>query len=171
MAITAVDRQLASVQAVIERHRLDRLIADAQILRRGVIRDSRRRDAAEQEHEDNDLQRQRVRGLWKNLRHESGWRTGLTQTRERPAITRQPRPDDRIVMLQGQTEIAMGAAFIRGSPELKAFLATRHRPPLRPQLQRRNRGNRWRDGAFISLREYLGKYSGGGNEAAQLGKK
>jgi hypothetical protein len=70
MAVPAVHTKLTRVQTVIKGNRLDRRIADPQVGGRGVIRNASRRDAAQDAKEDEDLQRQSVRGFRKYLGHD-----------------------------------------------------------------------------------------------------
>jgi len=57
------------VQLVAVRHRLDRRITDARVLRRRVVGGRRRQHAHEDKEENDDLERQLVSRLRKDLRH------------------------------------------------------------------------------------------------------
>lgn len=57
MAVTAINPQLSGVGCVRERHRLNRLISDASVLRRAVIPDARSNNGTDEEATDDDQSR------------------------------------------------------------------------------------------------------------------
>ena len=67
VAIAAVEPELAGVQAVIVRHRLDRRIADPQVLRGTVISDGCRDRSTQDEEIENKLERERIGPLRENV--------------------------------------------------------------------------------------------------------
>jgi hypothetical protein len=69
VAITAIHPELRDVDIVRERHRLDRLITDARVLRRNIIPGRAGQPADDQGSADGNLERQPVRPSWKKIRH------------------------------------------------------------------------------------------------------
>lgn len=72
VAVPTIEADLLHVFRVTERHRLDRSVADARVLRRHVVGHSRGRHAHEYPEVDDDLKRKLVRRLWKKFRHGGG---------------------------------------------------------------------------------------------------
>jgi hypothetical protein len=69
MAVTAIDAELAVMQRMAERHRLDGRVANARVFRRGVIGGGRGDDANQHQDENDDLERQFVGRLREDMRH------------------------------------------------------------------------------------------------------
>jgi hypothetical protein len=69
VAVSAVETELAYVETVVVRDRLGWLVANSDVLRRHIIGDAGEKRSHEDEDENNDLQWQRVRPLWKHFRH------------------------------------------------------------------------------------------------------
>jgi hypothetical protein len=71
VAITAIDAELIRVDGVGKTNGLNRLIADAGVFGREVIRHAERGHSPNEGRAEDDLQRQPIGPLWKNIRHGS----------------------------------------------------------------------------------------------------
>ena len=95
VAITAIHPELLHVNVVRERHRLDRLVADARVFRRRRNTTSRRSAPVTTRHRaDENLERKPVRPAWKKVRH-----TGLANrcvTRSQPTTYKRERDAERM---------------------------------------------------------------------------
>ena len=69
MAIAAIEAQLRHMDTVGKGHRLDRLIADPRVFGREIIGDCPGHSGSRQQRANNNIARQPVGPLWKNIRH------------------------------------------------------------------------------------------------------
>src|SRR5258707_1352679 len=80
VAIATVHPELRHVNVVRERHRLDRLIADAGIFWRNVIPRGGGQSARDQDAGNRHLQRQPIAPAWEEIRHKISRRPASAQT-------------------------------------------------------------------------------------------
>jgi len=69
VTIPAIHSELGHVNIVRKRHRLDRLISDLRVLRRGVIPCRASQTTNDNNHADGHLERYPIRPAWKEIRH------------------------------------------------------------------------------------------------------
>ena len=69
VTIPAIHSELGHVNIVRKRHRLDRLISDLRVLRRGVIPCRASQTTDDYNHADGYLERYPIRPAWKEIRH------------------------------------------------------------------------------------------------------